>query len=85
MNEMTIETINERIEILKQNFGVEFELEDDKVYLVTPEDDMFDEGLDVESFISYTEDIENMMIQVLDVGNTVKRLSMKMVIKVLHI
>lgn len=59
MNEMTIETINERIEILKQNFGVEFELEDDKVYLVTPEDDMFDEGLDVESFISYTEDIEN--------------------------
>ena len=63
MNEVTIKTINERIKFIEQNYGVEFELveSDEKIFLETPEDNLFDEaGINVELFLNYTENIEEL-------------------------
>ncbi len=63
MNEVTIKTIDERIKFIEQNYGVEFELveSDEKIFLETPEDNLFDEaGINVELFLNYTENIEEL-------------------------
>lgn len=64
MNKKTIKTINERIKNIGQCFGVEFEFDetDEKVYLGTAEDNLFDEeGINVELFLKYTENIEELI------------------------
>lgn len=64
MNKRIIKTINERIKFVQQNYGVEFELDesDEKIYLGTPADNLFDEeGISVELFLNYTENIEELI------------------------
>lgn len=64
MNKKTIKTIDERIKIIEQCFGVEFEFDesDEKVYLGTPEDYLFnEEGISIEPFLDYTENIKDLI------------------------
>lgn len=64
MNKKTIKTIDERIRIIEQCFGVEFEFDeaDEKIYLGTSEDNLFnEEGIGVESFLDYTENIKELI------------------------
>ena len=64
MNKRIIKTINERINFVQQNYGVEFELDesDEKIYLRTPADGLFDEeGINVGVFLKYTENIEELI------------------------
>ena len=63
MNKNTIKTINERIKNIEQCFGVEFEFDeaDEKVYLGTAEDYLFnEEGISIEPFLDYTENIKEL-------------------------
>ena len=64
MNKKTIKTILERIKFIKQKYGVEFGLDesDEKIYLETPEDNIFDEeGISVVEFLNYTESIKELI------------------------
>lgn len=64
MNKKTIKTIDERIEILKDKYSMLFGYYDEnkieKIYLFEPEDDPLNDGIDVDDFLKYTENIEDL-------------------------
>lgn len=64
MNKKTMKTIDERIKIIEHCFGVEFEFDeaDEKIYLGTAEDYLFnEEGISIEPFLDYTENIKELV------------------------
>lgn len=66
MNEETIKAIDERIKRIKEKFSMEFGYYDadniEKVYLFEPEeDDLLNDGVEIDAFLKYTENIEELI------------------------
>jgi hypothetical protein len=66
MNEETIKAIDERIKRIKEKFSMEFGYYDadniEKVYLFEPEeDDLLNDGVEIDAFMKYTENIEELI------------------------
>ncbi len=65
MDKEIIKTIDERIKIIKEKFSMEFGYKDpnsiEEIRLFEPEEDLYNDSFDVDAFLNYTENIQELV------------------------